>query len=676
MAVEAFLDKSLIVKDEAGLAWVAGQCVCAPALEVAELILDVVVEGLAKLDEVICAVMLFTVPHFVESALDFIPVSAPLGVAVTAARIVEGAKTFVESGVAAASLFGDWIGPACKIPEFEFDLTRAFVNMVTSSDDLGVSKGCFKRNKAAPPPPDPSPPKAYPPQVDEPKVDPPKADPPKADPAKPDAPVSAPSGPDVSRPGTDAPAPTTPPDATREPDSATDRSTSESSASACRLLVRRAAARKDGLIERKLGDPMSEEVVCNDATTVHSTITEGPIGSYTLEIPKTCCKDWTQACYHYRSVMSVFTQNTDMVRWTCQATPGSSKDGTATARWGSTAIFPIGGKKDQHWFPWVNGFIPESDSRTGCERDEWPPRFFWPGDAVAAQKKMEQRVRLIPASNNGDAGRTLLKGCVPTMRRKRSRGSKHSSTQSSSRPSTRTPAPGRPWVARPPCSPTSLSIPPAPSSPLSAGTAYQTTRTSTDSRTTRAGPRPWRQRTPASSYSPMTSSTKRDNTPSSRSTRPDTRSSPTSRASSTPWAERRRRQPEILPPFLRLVPPASTQHSMQKGSASSQSPMHTSPSSLACLDPPRAPPVQQPLHPLPLLPRRQPRPRPQHPRLSPPQLPHRHPLRFRQKDEWPLRETAPPRPHHQFSPSLRRRRRRRARLPPLDGGVHEPGEAV
>lgn len=155
---------------------------------------------------------------------------------------------------------------------------------------------------------------------------------------------------------------------------------------------------------------MSEEVVCNGATTVHSTITEGPIGSYTLEIPKTCSKDWTQACYHYRSVMSVFTQNTDMVRWTCQATPGSSKDGTATARWGSTALFPIGGKKDQHWFPWVNGFIPESDSRTGCERDEWPPRFFWPGDAVAAQKKMEQRVRLIPASNNGDAGRTLLKG--------------------------------------------------------------------------------------------------------------------------------------------------------------------------------------------------------------------------------------------------------------------------
>lgn len=344
MAVEDYPVKSLIVKDEAGLPWVAGQCVCAPALEVAELILDVVVEGLAKLDEVICAVMLSTVQLFVKSALDFIPVSAPLGAAVTAARVVEGAKTFVENGVAAASLFGDWIGPACKIPEFEFDLTRVFVNMVTSSDDLGVSKGCFKKNKAdcakpaavprkaAPPPPDPSPPKADPPKVDEPKVDPPKADPPKvdppkadppkADPAKPDAPVSAPSGPDVSRPGTDAPAPTAAPVTTNEPGSATDRSTSESSASACRLLVRRAAARKDGLIERKLGDPMSEEVVCNGATTVHSTITEGTIGAYPLEIPKTCSKKWSQACYHYRSVMSVFTQNTDMVRWTCQATAG------------------------------------------------------------------------------------------------------------------------------------------------------------------------------------------------------------------------------------------------------------------------------------------------------------------------------------------------------------------
>ncbi|KAK1829722.1 hypothetical protein QBC39DRAFT_435362 [Podospora conica] len=170
MAAEAYPDKSMISKDEAGLRWVPGTCVCAPALEIADVILHVVVDGL-KLDSITCAVMLSTLQLFSDTALDSVPISAPVGAAATAARIVEGAKTFVENGIAAASLFGDWIGPACKIPEFGFDLTRTFLNIQNSSDDLGVSKGCFKENKAdctkpaavprkaRPAPPDPSPPK-------------------------------------------------------------------------------------------------------------------------------------------------------------------------------------------------------------------------------------------------------------------------------------------------------------------------------------------------------------------------------------------------------------------------------------------------------------------------------------------------------------------------------------
>ncbi|KAK0648416.1 hypothetical protein B0T16DRAFT_491217 [Cercophora newfieldiana] len=103
---------------------------------------------------------------------------------------------------------------------------------------------------------------------------------------------------------------------------------------------------------------------------------------------------------------------TDMIRWTCSETAGTSAHGTATSDWGSTAIGPI---LDQagHWFAWANGFVPRVKKEGGpCERDEWPPRAFWRGKEVAEQKGIEQRIRLIPGAHNGGAGSMWNQLCV------------------------------------------------------------------------------------------------------------------------------------------------------------------------------------------------------------------------------------------------------------------------
>lgn len=104
-----------------------------------------------------------------------------------------------------------------------------------------------------------------------------------------------------------------------------------------------------------------------------------------------------------------------MTEWTCQQTATSwkdakgkkswGKDGSATDIWGATALASIPGTSGrtakntwQHWFPWANGYVyrenvmengkvkldkKNKEMFKGCDRDEFPPRYFWPGDSKA-----------------------------------------------------------------------------------------------------------------------------------------------------------------------------------------------------------------------------------------------------------------------------------------------------
>ncbi|KAK0122536.1 hypothetical protein ONS96_009578 [Cadophora gregata f. sp. sojae] len=120
--------------------------------------------------------------------------------------------------------------------------------------------------------------------------------------------------------------------------------------------------------------------------------------------------------------MSVHAATPDMVQFTCGATTNTGLDGGATEDWGSTRIEPLPKKRSQHNFAWANGFveltteikIAKKKPKTvtyGCDRDEWPPRYFWQGDEVAATHGRSQRVRLVPAKENRGAGQIWAQFC-------------------------------------------------------------------------------------------------------------------------------------------------------------------------------------------------------------------------------------------------------------------------
>ncbi|KAK1851200.1 hypothetical protein CCHR01_06135 [Colletotrichum chrysophilum] len=138
------LDKSLANKDEDCNECYAGQCRC--ECEFCEEIAEIVIEGLEQLDSVICAVMLSSLTSIADAGLTFIPGGqAPKAIK----AIVQGAKSFYENGAEAASFFGSWIGPACGIPDFNFDITMVFGSLLGAPDSMSRGKpvGCKKKNK-------------------------------------------------------------------------------------------------------------------------------------------------------------------------------------------------------------------------------------------------------------------------------------------------------------------------------------------------------------------------------------------------------------------------------------------------------------------------------------------------------------------------------------------------
>lgn len=123
-------------------------------------IFDVVAQGLSKLDNVLCAVMLSSFQTIAEVGVAFIPGAGEAETALGAA--VQGAKSFAQNGMKADKYFGDWIGKACGLPGFSFDITDVFSNMLKFPDSVGTSIGCKQ--------PDPSQCTAVAPVPDNPKA--------------------------------------------------------------------------------------------------------------------------------------------------------------------------------------------------------------------------------------------------------------------------------------------------------------------------------------------------------------------------------------------------------------------------------------------------------------------------------------------------------------------------
>lgn len=109
--------------------------------------------------------------------------------------------------------------------------------------------------------------------------------------------------------------------------------------------------------------------------------------------------------------MRVHANNPVMTAFTCNDGTDISAHGRATDMWGSTAH--AGGRPSaiaQHNFAWTSG-MPASGE---CERDEYPPRYFWPKASKGLTDTNVQRIRMLPASENGGAGQSWARFCELT----------------------------------------------------------------------------------------------------------------------------------------------------------------------------------------------------------------------------------------------------------------------
>ncbi|KAL7629676.1 hypothetical protein AAE478_001199 [Parahypoxylon ruwenzoriense] len=384
--------------DDDGFPWVSAPCKCENKVveAITTEIIDIVAEALAKLDNMLCAVFTSAIKEIADIGLMFVPGGAAIK---GAGKVIQYAKSAYENGMDAAEFYTDWVGQACDVPGWNFSLEDMFMDMVDAPDSMmgaGVaSTGCLLKK-------------------DKNKCN--KRDP------KPDPKTSSQvhRGTSTKKDG---------PPKTTEDAKACKRKRAPYQPEPTRLV------KKFGDVEER------KEEECNNGqktTIVHRTTTEPAIGYYVQDrkdMPKVICKkEHTQACYHYRSVMSRWSKTPSMTEWTCQATAtswgnakskGWGNDGLATEKWGATALAKIPGTSGraakvswQHWFPWANGYVYRESTMEngkvkldangkemfkGCDRDEFPPRYFWPGDSKAP-KDMRQWVRFLPGYQNRGAG--------------------------------------------------------------------------------------------------------------------------------------------------------------------------------------------------------------------------------------------------------------------------------
>ncbi|PKS08154.1 hypothetical protein jhhlp_005430 [Lomentospora prolificans] len=153
------IDPSIVWQDDDGNDYTPGVCICDGIEEVAEVFLDIVVDALQQLDEVICSVFLSTFDTIIQTGLLLVPGGFEAKIASDGVRLaVQGAKTFIENGSEVADFFGGWVGPACNLPDWNFDLLGTIFGVLTNApDSTGTSIGCVRKNKAACKKPDPKP---------------------------------------------------------------------------------------------------------------------------------------------------------------------------------------------------------------------------------------------------------------------------------------------------------------------------------------------------------------------------------------------------------------------------------------------------------------------------------------------------------------------------------------
>lgn len=381
-------------------------------------------QGLEKIDNVICAIWVEAFKDVLEVGINFIPGGEVLTVA---GRAVQGAKTFAENGLEAADFFDNWVGSACGLPDWNFDLWTALLG---GPDSLGTSVGCLRKNKSKCKRQDPVP-------------EPPRKS--HADKSAPTEQTTAPRSendagstvdssvapsttpteqttaphsesdvgstvdssvvpsttPPNSSPTIDSsvapstPPPTTEPKSTANPSTT---STTSSSSSACQNGKRAGLTLKSNTIT---------STVCNQGqVTSHIyiiTSLQYAAGAPRLQMKATCSARWTQACYHYSSVIRENPNFSELVCPQDAATVVKPRKQapSATNTWSTEhkGGYSMGLKE------WKS---PQYRKEPKCDMDEYPPAYLLtPSDqtyALAGMHRDAQMMRWLPGKQNSGAG--------------------------------------------------------------------------------------------------------------------------------------------------------------------------------------------------------------------------------------------------------------------------------
>lgn len=373
--------------------------------EVATGIFDAVAQGLGKIDKVICAVWVETFKDILDVGINFIPGGEVLTVA---GRAVQGAKTFAENGLEAADFFDNWVGDACGVPDWNFDLWTALLG---GPDSLGTSVGCLRKNKSKC-------------KRQEPVPDPPRKS--HAEKPEPTAKTTAPiSESDTGYTIDSSVAPSTPPPTSAPTvDSSLAPSTSQPSDSTARMSTTPVPSTTSGAchhgkragVRRQSGNTIiSTECNRGQDTTHHYIITSVAYqaNAQPLQVKATCRAEWDQACYHYSSVIR---ENPSFATLTCPQAAATTKNirrsPKATAVWDTQhkGGYKKGSLKGSRIEEWQNKIYRDEPR---CERDEYPPAYLLtPSDQaykLAGVDRDGQMVRWLPAAQNGGAG-SMWKG--------------------------------------------------------------------------------------------------------------------------------------------------------------------------------------------------------------------------------------------------------------------------
>ncbi|KAK8120841.1 hypothetical protein PG999_004961 [Apiospora kogelbergensis] len=134
-------------KDDDGNPWLPGKCKCEDkGLEAfADELINVVARALSKLDNVICAVLVSAFKEIAEIGLEFVPG----GSSVKVAKAIKYAKSAYQNGMKAEEFYTDWVGQACCVPGWNFNLEQQFTDLALAPSEMmeGKSTGCVRKDK-------------------------------------------------------------------------------------------------------------------------------------------------------------------------------------------------------------------------------------------------------------------------------------------------------------------------------------------------------------------------------------------------------------------------------------------------------------------------------------------------------------------------------------------------